>query len=97
MKDITVIGLGRMGLALARTLLGSGHRVTVWNRSSVKSRKIVSEGALLAQTVAAAIEASPIVLVCINNYSTTREIIEFDQILPKLKNRIFVQLSSGTP
>ena len=97
MSDITVIGLGKMGLALARTLLGSGHSVTVWNRSSIKSGEIVSEGALLAQTVAAAIEASPIVLVCINNYSTTREIIEFDQTLPKLKNRIFVQLSSGTP
>jgi 3-hydroxyisobutyrate dehydrogenase-like beta-hydroxyacid dehydrogenase len=97
MSDITVIGLGKMGLALARTILGSGHSVTVWNRSSVKSRGIVSEGALLASTVVAAIEASPIVLVCLNNYSTTREIIEFDQTLPKLKNRIFVQLSSGTP
>ena len=69
MTDHSVIGLGKMGLALAKTLLGSGHSVTVWNRSSDKSREIVSEGALLAQTVAAAIEASPIILVCINNYS----------------------------
>ena len=34
MKDITIIGLGVMGTALARTLLENGYSVTVWNRTS---------------------------------------------------------------
>jgi len=97
MSDITVIGLGKMGLALAKTLLKSGHTVTVWNRSPDKSRGIVAEGAELARSVDVAIEASPIVLICISDYSTTREIFETDQVLPNIKNRIIVQLSSGTP
>ncbi len=33
MSDITVIGPGAMGSALASTLIRSGYAVTVWNRS----------------------------------------------------------------
>lgn len=97
MSDVTVIGLGKMGQALATTLLASGHSVTVWNRSPGKSEKIVSEGALLAQSVCIAIQASPIILICIKDYATTIETIGSDQVLPSLKNRVFIQLSSGTP
>ena len=97
MSDITVVGLGKMGMALTRALLVSGHTVTVWNRSPEKSTEVVSEGAKMAQSIGEAIEASPIVLICINNYSTTKEIFGTDQALPNIKNRIIVQLSSGTP
>ena len=34
MTDISVIGLGDMGSALASTLLENGYSVTVWNRSA---------------------------------------------------------------
>ena len=37
MTDVSVIGLGDMGSALARTLLDSGYSVTVWNRSADKA------------------------------------------------------------
>ncbi|MCZ6493189.1 MAG: NAD(P)-binding domain-containing protein, partial [Planctomycetota bacterium] len=33
MSDISVLGLGSMGAALARALQRAGHRITVWNRS----------------------------------------------------------------
>ena len=36
MSDISVIGLGPMGTALAKTLQASGHQVTVWNRTRKK-------------------------------------------------------------
>ena len=32
-SDISVLGLGQMGAAMARALLASGRSVTVWNRS----------------------------------------------------------------
>jgi 3-hydroxyisobutyrate dehydrogenase-like beta-hydroxyacid dehydrogenase len=34
---ITVLGLGPMGQALARALLDTGHRVTVWNRTEARA------------------------------------------------------------
>jgi len=34
MSDISMIGLGAMGRALAKAQVGAGHGVTVWNRSA---------------------------------------------------------------
>ena len=42
MTDISVIGLGDMGSALARTLLNNGYSVTVWNRSADKAGPITA-------------------------------------------------------
>ncbi|MGI9521703.1 MAG: NAD(P)-binding domain-containing protein, partial [Hyphomicrobiaceae bacterium] len=37
MKKVSVLGLGDMGAALARTLIANGYDVTVWNRSPERS------------------------------------------------------------
>jgi 3-hydroxyisobutyrate dehydrogenase-like beta-hydroxyacid dehydrogenase len=97
MSEISVIGLGSMGSTLAKTLLSVGHGVTVWNRSQKKSDLLVAEGAEIGATIADAVKASPIILVCIANYTNTREIFDSDEVLPLLSGRIVVQMSSGTP
>src|SRR5918996_263690 len=51
--EVSVIGLGAMGSALARALLSNGHRVTVWNRTSAKAEALVQDGAVLAHSAAA--------------------------------------------
>src|SRR2546426_12770067 len=43
--DIAVLGMGRMGRALAGRLLEGGHRVTVWNRTKGKAGELVAAGA----------------------------------------------------
>jgi 6-phosphogluconate dehydrogenase len=40
-----MIGLGRMGMNMARRLLGGGHEVIAWNRSRDKTDELVREGA----------------------------------------------------
>ena len=45
MSDITVIGLGSMGSALARALVKAEHSVTVWNRSLEQMDCIIALGA----------------------------------------------------
>ena len=45
MSDVTVIGLGAMGAALARTLLNT-YQVTVWNRTAAKAEPLVEAGAV---------------------------------------------------
>ena len=66
-NEVSVIGLGVMGSALARALLSNGHRVTVWNRTSAKAEPLVRDGAVLAPGAASAVSASPVVLVCIED------------------------------
>ena len=43
--DISVLGLGRMGSAIAERLIDAGHTVSVWNRSKGKADNLVAKGA----------------------------------------------------
>ena len=95
MSEVTVIGLGNMGSALAQVLLENGCAVTVWNRSSEKATPLVEKGAALAPNAAAAIAASPIILVCVTNYAASNRILgEVETYLP---GKLLVQFSTGTP
>ena len=97
MSEITVVGLGPMGGALARALVGAGHTVTVWNRSPEKTRPFAEIGARVALELSDAIGASPVTIVCIDNYDSTRRLLEADAVAPLLRGRTLVQFSTGTP
>ncbi|MDV6013287.1 NAD(P)-binding domain-containing protein [Haloechinothrix sp. LS1_15] len=71
----TVIGLGPMGSALARTLLASGAKVTVWNRSAAAAERLQDDGAVIAPTVRDAVDASELVLVCLRDHEAVREVL----------------------
>ena len=49
--QIAMIGLGRMGMNMARRLLGGGHEVVAWNRSRDKTDELVKEGATGAYSI----------------------------------------------
>ena len=51
---IAFIGLGRMGVGMARNLLRAGHQLTVYNRSREKAEALKGEGAEVAASPAEA-------------------------------------------
>lgn len=61
MHSVSFLGLGTMGVPMARRLLGAGFPVTVWNRTAARAEPLVAEGARLASTPRAAAEASDVV------------------------------------
>ncbi|PZD96522.1 NAD(P)-dependent oxidoreductase [Paenibacillus sambharensis] len=97
MQSITVIGLGAMGGAIARTLLQKGCHVTVWNRSGAKAEPLVQEGAILAPTAAAAVSASTVSVICVSDFKTSYEILDTEEVRAALPGRILLQLSTGSP
>lgn len=97
MNDVTVLGLGSMGSTIARLLVTSGRRVTVWNRSPEKARDIVQSGAVLASTVEAAVRASEIVMICVYDYKATDAILGAPGVAQSMDGRTLVQLSTGSP
>ena len=86
-----------MGSALARALLAAGHGVTVWNRSPGKAEALVGLGAQQARSFAEALAASPVVLICIDNYASTRGLLETECLADPLAGRTIVNLTTGTP
>ncbi len=95
-KNVTVIGLGAMGSALASALLAKELKVTVWNRNKAKAVSLEERGALVAENVKAAIEASPLVVICVSDYKAAANIFS-EAGKESLHGRTLIQLSTGTP
>lgn len=97
MSDVTVIGLGAMGSAIANAFMNAGHDTTVWNRSADKMHPLRTSGARCAESAAEAGAASPVVIICIDDYAATRKLFEEHGLGEILKGRTLVQFSTGTP
>jgi 3-hydroxyisobutyrate dehydrogenase-like beta-hydroxyacid dehydrogenase len=52
--DAGLIGLGKMGAGIARSLLRGGHRLTVYNRTASRAEALRGEGARVAGSIAEA-------------------------------------------
>ncbi|MGW2328128.1 NAD(P)-dependent oxidoreductase [Streptomyces sp. NPDC001700] len=94
-SPVTVIGLGPMGQAMARTLLTAGHPVTVWNRTASRADGVVADGAKLAATPAEAVRASELVILSLTDYQAMYDIL--GGATGSLTGRTLVNLSSDTP
>lgn len=89
---ITMIGLGAMGSAIAACLLEIGHDLTVWNRSRKKAIPLVEKGASLASTLQEAVDASPLIVVCIKGH---RETLDCLAPLSGLQGKTVCDLGTG--
>ncbi|MER5311161.1 NAD(P)-binding domain-containing protein [Streptomyces sp. NPDC002773] len=94
-ENVTVVGLGQMGAALAAAFLGAGHPTTVWNRTPEKADPLVAAGAVRAADVAEAVAASQLVVVCVLDYAAVRELL--DPVVESLRGRVLVNLTTGSP
>ncbi|HEX7866477.1 MAG TPA: NAD(P)-binding domain-containing protein [Variovorax sp.] len=96
MTDVSLIGLGPMGIALARALQ-SRYTLTLWNRTAERARPLLNQGTLFATNARNAAEASPIVLMCVADYAAARSILTMPGVADALRGKVLVQLSTGTP
>lgn len=93
---VTVLGLGPMGTALARVLLAAGVPTTVWNRTPARARALTAEGAAVAPSVSAAVDASDLILLCLRDHTAVREVLAAPEVTA-YNGRMVVNLSSSTP
>jgi len=75
MVKVAFLGLGVMGYPMARHLAAKGHEVTVYNRTTAKAEKWVSEhGGKLGRTPAEAAAGQDIVFACVGNDDDLRSV-----------------------
>lgn len=75
MADLGFIGLGKMGIHMARNLLKAGHRVTVCNRSQGPVDTLAGEGAERAANPAEAARQSRVLFTCLSTPAVLEEIV----------------------
>lgn len=73
-RTVSVLGLGPMGMPIARTLLAAGMPTTVWNRTAATAQPLAGEGAVLAGSVAEA--ASDVVLSVLPDVPQLRDVLD---------------------
>ena len=56
---LAMVGLGRMGMNMARRLLQGGHQVVAFNRTADKTEQLVKEGAIGAASLEKVVESLP--------------------------------------
>lgn len=96
-QKVTVIGAGRMGSALAAALFKKGFATTVWNRTASKTEPLSRLGLRVAQRLLDAVNEADVVIVNINDYNSTLQLLQHPDIESALRGKILVQLTSGTP
>ena len=71
---IAIIGLGRMGRALAERLLEEGHRVSVWNRTSGRAGALQEQGAQLMDSADDIGDECDAVFLCLADDQSTLDV-----------------------
>ena len=74
-ERVGFIGLGIMGMPMARNLMDSGYELTVHNRSPEKAEELGEEGATVAATPREVAEKSDVVITMLPDSPQVREVV----------------------
>jgi 3-hydroxyisobutyrate dehydrogenase-like beta-hydroxyacid dehydrogenase len=72
---IGFVGLGKMGTGIARNLMRAGHEVTVYNRTRNKTQPLANEGAVVADSAAAAAKGAEAVFSMLANDAAVEQTV----------------------
>ena len=92
---VSVLGAGLMGSPFCLRLLGEGHEVTVYNRSSDKLTHLISKGVNITTNPCDAIANSKIIIMMLSGYSAITEVLFSTPI--DMEDKLFVQMGTISP
>lgn len=72
---VAFLGLGRMGVLMARHVVDAGHDLTVWNRSPGRAAALVEAGAHEATSVADAVAGADVVVLVLFGPDSVRAVL----------------------
>ncbi len=82
------IGTGLIGAGLAEAALGRGEAVTVWNRTRAKARPLADLGAVLANTLADAVQGQARIHLALTSDEAVDQVLE--GVAPELESDAIV-------
>src|SRR5260221_5772937 len=96
---IGIAGTGRMGTAIARRLIGSGHEVRVWNRTVDNTRDAREAGATWTPTLGElASDSEGVISFLLDNTAVERVYLGPDGLQSgPVEGRLFIDMSTLSP
>ncbi len=99
---IGLAGTGKMGAAITRRLLGTGHTVTVWNRNPARAQPLLAAGATWAATPRALAQACEAVLTLLTDEAAIDQVYAgadglFAGAAGHTATRLFIDMSTVQP
>jgi len=94
--EISLLGTGLLGGAIAERLLACGHQLTLWNRTPDRGAPLLALGARMAATPAEAIAAGELVLTVLSDGPTTGAML-LDQAGTELAGKLVLQVATIAP
>lgn len=98
-SHVAVLGLGTMGLGMAKNLLKAGFPVTVYNRTRAKALALEAEGAQIAASPAEAASEADVIIGMVADDDASREIwLGSNGALPAARpGTVLIESSTVTP
>ena len=91
--NVTILGSGNMGSAMAARLVETGHHVTVWDRTPERAQHLVAIGARSEHDERSAVASASIVITMVTNGEAVHAIA--DRMLPATRlDAVWVQAST---
>ncbi len=75
MTTVAILGLGAMGSAIAARLLGTGHELSVWNRTPGRDEQLVAAGARRAGSAADAVQGAEVVITMVTDPTALEQVL----------------------
>ncbi len=96
---IGLAGTGKMGAAITKRLLGSGHTVVVWNRNAARAQPLIAAGASWAATPRALAQACDTVVTILTDEAAIDAVYSgADGLLSAaVPGRLFIDMSTVQP
>ena len=96
--SIAVLGIGRMGLPMARRLCQAGHTVHVWNRTRAKAEALAADGAVVHGNAADAAHQADITLSLLENGPAVAQVLFGASVTEALRpGSLFIDMASIQP
>lgn len=98
MAEVAVLGVGRMGAAMARKLVEGGHQVTVWNRTVATADSVADEiHASVVHSPGEAVASVELVISMLASGTVTESILLSEEVLQALRpgTRVCDMATSG--
>jgi 3-hydroxyisobutyrate dehydrogenase len=98
-RNVGFIGLGIMGLSMAKRLIEAGHQVTVYNRTAAKAAPLVALGAKQAATPRDAAKGNEIVISIVTDSPDVEEVLtgKNGAVHAAESNALFIDMTTIAP